>query len=309
MLAVAGELPRDEERWSFELKWDGVRLIAHAGNGRVRYESRRLRDVTATYPELQGLGAELGDGPVILDGEVVALDDGGRPSFQLLQERMNIGSAGAAAARAAQVPVAYLVFDVLWMDGRSTMDLPYTERRALLEELALSGAHWHTPPAFSGEGTATLDAARERRLEGVIAKRLDSTYRPGTRSGAWVKVKLLLREEFVIGGWMPGEGARAGRLGALLVGRYRDGRLHYTGSVGTGFTERMLEHLGGLLAPLRRETSPFAEGAVRPGAVFVEPELVAEVEYRERTREGILRQPSFKGLRDDKEPHDVTDGD
>ncbi len=310
MLATpARELPAGEAAWAYELKWDGIRAVAHIDGSGLRLESRNLKPLTATYPELHGLAKQVGASPVILDGEIVALDDAGRPSFQRLQERMGVTAPSEAARRAAITPAQYYVFDLLHLGDHSLLDLPYTERRRLLEYLEVEGAHWRTPSRFDGEGAgaATLDTARRYGLEGVVAKRLDSTYRPGTRSKAWLKVKLLEEEELVIGGWAPGEGRRAGAIGSLLVGRYDDrGVLHYCGGVGTGLTEAMLARLAERLTPLRRDTSPFAEGHVRRDAVYVEPRLVATVEFRERTAAGILRQPSFKGLRDDLDPRTVT---
>jgi bifunctional non-homologous end joining protein LigD len=208
-----------------------------------------------------------------------------------------------------QTPVAYLVFDVLHLDGRSTLALPYEERRDLLEGLALSGPHWQTPPWFRGDGDSVLQAARDQRLEGVVAKRLTSTYQPGRRSAEWVKVKPGRMQEVLVVGWTPGQGRRQGRPGALLLGVPRQGELRYAGKVGTGFTDRMLDELGEMLAPLRRSdpavtgTLPRAQVA---GATWVEPTLVGEVVFSEWTRDGRLRQPSWRGLRPDKEPEDVV---
>ena len=306
MLATTGDLPRDPSGWGFELKWDGVRVIAHCSATGLRLETRRLRDVTRTYPELRALGGELGQVGAILDGEVVALDEDGRPSFQLIQERMNVADAAVARRRAERVPVAYFVFDLLQLGGVATIGLPYIERRRLLEELGLAGPSWATPPWLPEDGEALLEVARQRRLEGVVAKRLTSTYQPGARTRDWLKIKLVEREEFVIGGWLPGEGGREGQIGSLAVGRYDDtGALRYCGGVGTGFTQSMLRDLEGLLQPIRRADSPFVGAQPKKGTVFVDPVHVADVEFRERTRDGILRQPSFKGLRPDKDPADV----
>jgi bifunctional non-homologous end joining protein LigD len=314
MLAVAApELPFDQGRWGFELKWDGVRAVAHgdgpAATGHLRLEGRSLRDVTATYPELAPVGRVLRAAGAVVDGEVVALDAGGRPDFQRLQERMGVTDRRVAVERAARVPTVYLVFDVLQVGGRPLIDRTYVERRALLGQLGLSGAGFATPPWFPGEGAATLQAARERKLEGVVAKRLDSPYLPGARSRLWRKVKFVHREEFVVGGWLPGEGARSGRIGSLLLGRHdADGPLRFCGAVGTGFTGAELERLQARLSPGRRRTSPFVGTQPRRGAVFVEPDLVVEVEFREVTRDGILRAPSYKGMRLDKSPRDVSNG-
>lgn len=302
MLACAGDLPGDEARWSFEVKWDGVRAIAYVRPGRLRLESRNLNEITDAYPEVRGLLRDLGMREAVLDGEIVAFDDSGRPSFERLQRRMHVRSAAAVRRLAASTPVVYAIFDLLYLDGRSLMALPYEQRRARLEELGLGGDAWRVPAAHPGRGRALLDATEAQGLEGIVAKRLDSRYEPGRRSSAWCKVKHTRRQELVIGGWLPGEGRRADRIGALLTGAFEDGGvLRYAGRVGTGFTDRTLRMLGERLEPLRRADNPFAGAPRLPrNAVFVEPELVAEVEFREWTEDGVMRAPSYKGLRDDK---------
>ena len=303
MLAtLAKELPADEDGWTFEFKWDGIRAIALWDGGRLRFETRNLRDVTRSWPELDGLGAALGSRPVVLDGEIVALDDRGVPSFQRLQERMHVADRNVAARKAATVPASFLVFDVLHLDGRDLMPLPWSGRRPLLESLGLAGPCWATTPSLPGAGRELLETARSRSMEGVICKRIDSPYVPGTRSKAWRKVKLVASDEFIVGGWMPGEGRRANRIGSLLLGAPDGaGGLDYVGNVGTGFTDAELARLESRLADCRRDASPFTGGgSPKRGAVFVEPELVVEVEYTERTKEGILRHPSYKGIRIDK---------
>jgi len=307
MLAtLAKTLSKDEDAYGFEVKWDGVRSIVYVSGGRVRIEARSGTDITSRYPELRDLGRALGATPAILDGEIVALDpDTGRPSFERLQRRMHVQSESAIRRLRRDVPVVYTIFDLLWLDGHSTMSLPYQERRRLLEELKLAGPAWHTPAYHPGEGSALLDATRAQGLEGVVAKRLDSPYEPGARSRCWLKVKNQLSQEFVIGGWLPGEGSRA-RLGALLLGVYEGDRLVYAGRVGTGFTEAELDRLLKLLEARRRPDSPFSPPPPVKGAIWVEPDLVAEVEFTEWTRAGILRHPSYNGLRDDKDPKEVV---
>jgi bifunctional non-homologous end joining protein LigD len=305
MLARAGRLPPDDEDWAFEIKWDGVRAITYWQPGELRIESRNLNDVSARYPELRALGPELGSREAVLDGEIVAFDEDGRPSFERLQRRMHVASPSAIRQFANEEPVSYVIFDLLYLDGRTTMKLPYRERRALLEGLELIGPAWQTPAYHVGEGRELLAAAAEQRLEGVVAKRLDSPYRPGRRTDEWLKVKNVNRQELVIGGWLPGKGARAGRLGALLVGYYerdenRQRVLRYAGRVGTGFNEDDLERLGEKLATIPRSSSPFSGTQPPRGANFVEPELVAEIEFRQWTHDRILRHSSYKGLRDDK---------
>jgi len=311
MLAVNGELPSVPAAWSFEVKWDGVRAIAYARPGRLRLESRNLNDITQTYPELRGLLDDLGMREAVLDGEIVTFDESDpahpRPSFERLQRRMHVSSPSAVRRLSQSHPVLYAIFDLLYLDGQPLMDLPYRDRRARLEELELQGPAWRVPSAHPGAGATLLEATAAQGLEGVVAKRLDSRYEPGRRTGAWLKIKHTLRRELVIGGWIPGEGRRADRIGALLMGYYEDGRFCYAGRVGTGFTERTLAELERRLTPLRRDSSPFqgAPGLPRE-AVFVEPCLVAEIEFREWTAGRVMRAPSFKGLREDKSPREVA---
>jgi bifunctional non-homologous end joining protein LigD len=305
MLARSGTLPRDDGRWAYEIKWDGVRAIGYVEGGRLRLESRNGRDITPRYPELRELGRALGSREAVLDGEVVAFDPDGRPSFQRLQGRMHLSSEHAVRRLAEREPVSYVIFDLLHLDGRLLLDLPYAQRRERLLELGLNGPRWQTPSHHVGDGAAMLEASRAQGLEGVLAKRMDSTYAPGRRAGAWVKVKNVRRADVVVGGWLPGEGNRSGRIGALVVGYYDD-ELRYAGRVGTGFTQSELARLGERLAPLERDTSPFSGRQPPRETRFVEPELVCTVEYSEWTQARTLRQPSYKGLRDDVSPEDVT---
>jgi len=303
-------VPPDDENWAYEIKWDGIRAIAYCETGRLRLESRTLRDITATYPELRAIAAELGSTDAILDGEIVAFDEDGRPSFERLQGRMNLASESAVRRRISDCPVTYLVFDLIYLDGRTLINLPYTERRERLEALGLEGPGWQTPSYHRGDGKSLLDLTRQRGLEGLVAKRLDSRYLSGRRTRAWLKVKNLMGQELVIGGWLPGQGRRAGTLGALLVGYYEDEdgeqHLRYAGRVGTGFTDEELDRLAAKLGPLRTKKSPFTGRQPPREAVFVEPELVAEVAFREWTKARTLRAPVYKGLRPDKKPGEVV---
>jgi bifunctional non-homologous end joining protein LigD len=305
MKATLAELPQDEEAYGYEIKWDGVRAIAYCSGGRVRLESRNLRDITAQYPEVRALGRQLGARDAVLDGELVALDEDDRPSFQRLQRRMHLADDAAIRRRAREVPVTYMLFDLLYLDGESTLALPFEERRERLEELGLAGDRWQTPSYHRGEGRALLEATSRHGLEGIIAKRLDSIYAPGRRTTAWLKVKNVRAQEVVIGGWAPGKGRREETIGALLAGYYEDGELRYAGKVGTGFSDDDLRRLDRLLEPLRREDSPFTGRQPPKGSTFAEPRLVAEVEFNEWTNTGTMRHPSFKGLRDDKDPLEV----
>ncbi|HEX2026697.1 MAG TPA: non-homologous end-joining DNA ligase [Nitriliruptorales bacterium] len=306
MLAVAGDIPDDDRSWAYEFKWDGVRAVALCRDGSAPLISRNGNDLTVTYPELATI--DLRGCDAVLDGEIVALDASGRPSFTRLQQRFGVADRTAAALRSHAVPVVYLAFDLLHLDARRLTELPLQERRALLEALPVGGV-WHVPASHHGEGHAVLQAARSLGLEGVVAKRLGSRYEPGRRSHAWRKVKLPTRERFLIGGWLPASGGRAGTVGALLLGQYdvdpasarrrrRPQRLVYVGSVGSGFTAAELDALGRLLAELRRETSPFELGTPRPGATWVEPRLVVEVGYRDWTPAGVIRQSVYGGRRD-----------
>ena len=297
MLAKTGKLPDDDERWAYEIKWDGVRAIAYSDPGRIRFESRNHNDISAAYPELKALNRSLSSHRAILDGEIVSFDAEGRPSFGRLQSRMHVRSESQARRLAKEAPVVYVAFDLLWLDGHSLMALPYTERRARLKALGLEGPHWQTPDHVVGDGVAVLEASQASGLEGIMAKRLDSPYEPGKRSPCWVKIKNVRREDVVVGGWLPGEGRRRDRIGALLVGVEEDGALRYAGRVGTGFTDSELDRLRGELT--EREGSPFTKGSPPRGAVFVEPNRVAEVEFSEWTGDGMMRHPSYKGLREE----------
>lgn len=314
MLAHASGYPTNEHEYAFELKWDGVRAIAYVEGGRLTLRSRNLNNITAQYPELRGLAEALRSRQVVLDGEIIALDEHGRPSFQLLQNRLGVVQKGLAQKRSAEVPVIYIVFDILYLDGHDVMPLPYEERRELLESLPLTGPAWRVAPANIGDGKHLLEMPG---WEGVVAKRLGSAYEPGARSRAWIKIKRQKRQELVVAGWTEGKGSRNGRIGALILGYYdatpdearergARPRFLYAGSVGTGFTQATLEGLKRLLEPDVRDTSPFDAPIDKKGVTFVEPRYVAEFEFTEWTADGKLRHPSFKGLREDKDPHQVV---
>jgi bifunctional non-homologous end joining protein LigD len=305
MLARTGDLPKDDSKWAYEIKWDGVRGIAYVEGGRMRLEARSGRDITARYPELRELGRALAGREAVLDGEVVAFDDAGRPSFQKLQGRMHLASEHTVRRLAQSDPVHYVVFDLLWLDGRSLTDLPYTERRERLVELGLEGPTWRTPANHVGDGAAMLEASRAQGLEGIIAKKLDCPYQPGRRTPWWVKVKNVRETDVVIGGWLPGEGRRSNQFGALVVGFYEDGELKYAGRVGTGFDEAELNRLGRLFADHARDDSPFAGRQPPRETNFVDPVLIAHVGYGEWTQTRTLRHPRYLGLRDDLDPETV----
>jgi bifunctional non-homologous end joining protein LigD len=307
MLAKPGGLPRDDDAYAYEVKWDGVRALVAVDGGRARARSRRGRDITPTYPELRELGRALGATEVLLDGELVAFDPDGRPSFERLQRRMH-ASETAARRLAPTLPVTYVAFDILHLDGRSRLALPYRERRQLLDGLELEGPHWRAPASHAGDGEDMVRASREQGLEGVVAKRLDSPYEPGRRTGAWIKIKHRRTAKLVVGGWMPGDGGRRGRIGSLLTGFHddEDGTLRYAGRVGSGLREEHLDRLAALLEPLRTTSSPFHGRQPPRGAVFAEPQLVVQVEFAEWTHSHTLRAPVFVALLEGADPTEVT---
>ncbi len=304
MLATSGPLPAGGG-WGYEFKWDGVRAVAHIDHRAVRVFARSGAEITAAYPELAGLASAVDS--AILDGEIVALDNSGRPSFTVLSERMHVRDARRAAVLAATRPVTYMIFDVLALDGADLCDRPYRTRRHILERLALTGGHWLVPPTF-GDGPATRAAASEYQLEGVMAKRLTSVYRPGTRSPDWIKVKIDQTAEFVVGGWRPG----ARTLGALLVGVPAAGGLAYRGRVGGGISAATERALLAALRPLAVDRSPFMTEIPKletKGANWVRPELVVEVRYGQQTPDGRLRFPRFLRMRPDLTPGDLERAD
>ncbi|MGA7835153.1 MAG: non-homologous end-joining DNA ligase, partial [Acidimicrobiales bacterium] len=310
MLALAGELPSSDSGWAYEFKWDGVRAMVYVEGGRVRALTRNDKSLTSTFPELHDIGLYLGSRSAILDGEIVALDKNNRPSFSTLSRRLHLTSKAAIEKLARTTPASFFAFDLLYLEGRSLLDLPYDERRALLDSLKLNGDTFATPPSITNTPGADVQRiAEERGLEGVVAKRRRAAYSPGFRNGDWVKVKNFHAQEVVIGGWTEGQGERAGSLGALLLGVPTNGGLAYVGKVGTGFSAAVRTELLERLRPLARRSSPFstplthAETAL---AHFVRPELVGEVQYAEWTPDGFLRQPSWRGLRLDKGAEDVV---
>ncbi|HEU4426931.1 MAG TPA: non-homologous end-joining DNA ligase [Pilimelia sp.] len=303
MLATTGRLPVGAG-WAYEFKWDGVRAVAALRGGAARLWARSGAEITIAYPELAPLGRLLDD--AIIDGEIVVFNEAGRPSFTMLAERMHVRDPGRAAKLAASLPVMYMIFDLLRLDRVDLTGQPYAQRREILESLALDGSHWLVPPSLS-DGAATTAAAEENSLEGVVAKRVNSTYRPGVRSPDWVKVKLEATEDLVVGGWRPG----ARRVGGLLVGvPTGDGRLRFRGRVGGGIGNAAERALLAALEPLRTPTSPFATDVPREdahGAIWTRPEIVVEVKYGQRTPDGRMRFPRFLRLRPDKKPDEVAD--
>jgi bifunctional non-homologous end joining protein LigD len=274
MLATSGKLPGNDG-WAYEIKWDGVRALAYVDGKSLHLESRNLLDITARYPELSDLPSGVSATEAILDGEVVAFDEHGKPSFSTLQRRMHVADAHAVRAHVTATPILYAIFDVLFVDGESLMERPWTERRAVLDDLVTPGDRWRVPASHS-DGAALADASRAQGLEGIVAKRTKSLYVPGRRSADWVKVKNIRRQEVVVGGWLAGAGRREGTIGAIIVGVYEGDDLRFAGKVGTGFTDAELDRVSGILAPLSRPTSPFVNKVPYKQARFVEPVLIAE---------------------------------
>ncbi len=311
MLATLGSLPREDERWAFEMKWDGVRTLVRISDDGVRLVSRNGIDMAASYPEVAAIGATAGGRQMLLDGEIVSLDPAGRPSFRRLQKRMHVVNPAAATRLARSDPAVLLVFDLLWLDEQSLLRQPYTDRRARLEALGLAGPAWQTPPSFAGPGSKAVAVSQEQGLEGVVAKRLSSVYTPGRRSPDWVKIKNMRAQEVVIGGWTPGKGRRTGMIGALLLGLPEaegGAGLRYVGKVGTGFTDAMLRDLASHLEPLACAASPFVQvpSPDARDARWVQPLIVGEVAFTEWTSDGRLRHPAWRGLRPDKSPAQVV---
>jgi bifunctional non-homologous end joining protein LigD len=320
MKAVSGDLPADDGTWAYEVKWDGMRVLvgvdgtaAAGAPGAVRGVSGNGLDVGVRFPELDGLAGHLAGHRAVLDGEVVAFDAEGRTDFGRLQPRMHASTAAKVAALRSEVAVTYVIFDLLRLDGVDTFGLPYLDRRELLVDLVETEGDWSVPAHQLGDGQALFDAAAAHGLEGVMAKKVDSTYQPGKRSSAWRKVKVRRRQEVVIGGWSTGTGNRSKTMGALLVG-VRDpgdegGPLRFAGGVGTGFTDATLRDLMARLGPLATDDCPFdprPPTAITRTAHWVRPELVAEVEFAHWTGDGRLRHPAHLGLRIDKDPATVV---
>jgi len=294
MLATLSDgLPPGSD-WLYEIKWDGYRALGYVRGGEARLVSRNDNDLTARFPEIaKALAKAVRSPECVVDGEVCALDDEGRPSFSAMQQ----GKSGTA--------IVYAVFDVLEIDGAPVLDLPLVERRERLEQLLDARQKNIQISATFDDGEGLYDAAVERGLEGVMAKRPQSRYAEGKRTRDWLKVKTHGREEFVICGWTKGQGKREGRFGSLVLGTYRGDELHWVGNCGTGFSERAIDELLAKLKPLRNDQCPFSAmpkmPKVRKGdVVWVEPKLVCEVEFAEWTHDGHLRAPSFQGLREDK---------
>ncbi len=307
MLAGGNGIPPDSEAYQLEPKLDGQRIIAIVQPHGVILTNRRGGEATATYPELAGLAEALAPQAAVLDGEVVSFNEKGQTSFQRLQRRMHVRQPPSRLL--AETPVAFVAFDVLWLDGELLVDRPQHDRRRVLDDLGIKGEAWQTAPVLDASPDDLLQACRALGLEGFMAKRLDAPYLPGRRSTAWCKVKCGRRREFVVGGWSSGQGRRQESIGSLALGCYdttpkeaerrgRPPRLFYVGQAGSGLNEEMIGQLRRLFAQISVASSPFVN-ATPPKLHYVTPMLVAEVAYSEVTEAGTIRQPSVKGLRTD----------
>ncbi len=300
MRATVGD-STDDPAWAAELKWDGLRTQVATDGRAVLARSSRGRDITEQFPELADLGRRLGTSAV-LDGELVVFE-GDRPSFPRVLQRLN--SLRAGERRLADNPAVYVVFDLLVLDGNPLLELPYATRRQVLDDLDVDGPSSRLSPSVPGGGSELLALARQRDLEGIVVKRLDSTYRPGIRTANWRKVKIRLRQEFVVGGWLAGQGSLEDGIGSLVLGVWEDGELVVAGLAGSGLTDGDRRRLTDQL--VERPTPPFTEVPAFPRRpTWVEPELVAEIEFGDWPADGMLRHPVFLGLRDDRDPTDIT---
>jgi len=309
MKAKLAETPATSNEWATEIKWDGVRAIAFCEHGELRLQGRRLNDITELFPEISPLADVPAADGTILDGELVAFDEYGIPDFQRVQKRLRRSrDPGRAPKRSYQA--TFVIFDLLQADGEDLRSLPYRERRQRLEALDLHGRTWQTPDYLVADIESTLEATAEQGLEGLVVKRLDSTYHGGRAGRDWLKLKNHLRQEFVVGGWLPGNGSREDTIGSLLLGYWdnREGRgehLRYAGRVGSGFSLGDLDVIADDLAGFERDDSPFEDMPATPGARFVNPLRVIEVEFADWTHDLRLRHPVFIGMRRDKAPGEV----
>lgn len=315
MMATLAQDAFDDDGWIFEPKWDGVRALATCSEDETMLLSRNHNDITITYPEIAKLHERLVCFDAIVDGEIVAMHQG-RPSFERLQSRINLQNERDIARIAKQIPVSFVAYDLLYLDGKSLLKTPLEERKELLGELVVISDNVQVSPFVEGEGTTLYEAACAQNLEGIVAKKLGSPYRPGKRGKDWLKIKTTKEADLVIGGWSKGEGSRSSSFGALLVGAIDEEGLRFVGAVGTGFSEKTMDALLPQLQDRASDQMPFTEdpramGTGRFGKpikdpVWVEPTLVARVEFRELTSTGRLRAPSFKGLRTDIRPSECT---
>jgi bifunctional non-homologous end joining protein LigD len=301
MLATLVDDPFSDPEWIFETKWDGFRSICFVKNGKARFVSRNQIEMTAQYPELADVGKQVEAKQAILDGEIVALDQDGRPRFQLLQPR--VGRKSGLQALRGKGKIVYYVFDLLYADGYDLMPCSVVERKAVLEQILRPAGFIKFSEHIEEDGEAFFKQIEKFHLEGMIAKRASSPY-VQKRSSDWLKVKTIQRSEVVVGGYTEPRGSRS-HFGALVVGLYRDRQLHYVAHVGGGFNQRSLADIYKLMQPLKTKQSPFVDAPKTNEPVqWLKPKLVAEVKFSEWTADARLRHPVFIGLREDKKPEE-----
>jgi bifunctional non-homologous end joining protein LigD len=301
MLATLVDEPFSDPEWIFETKWDGFRSICFVKNGKARFVSRNQIEMTAQYPELAEVGKQVEAKQSILDGEIVALDQNGKPRFQLLQPR--VGRKSGLQSLRGKGKIVYYVFDLLYRDGYDLMPCPVVERKAVLEQILRPAGFIKLSEHIEGDGEAFFKQIEKFHLEGMIAKRAASPY-VQKRSSDWLKVKTIQRSEVVVGGYTKPRGSRS-YFGALVVGLYKDRDLHYVAHVGGGFNHRTLAEIYQLMQPLKTKQSPFVDAPKTNEPVqWLKPKLVAEVKFSEWTADARLRHPVFIGLREDKNPED-----
>jgi DNA ligase D-like protein (predicted ligase)/DNA ligase D-like protein (predicted 3'-phosphoesterase) len=303
MLAKEKDEPFNDKDWLFEIKWDGFRTIAYV-NEEVSLKSRNGKELKDNFPELSELKKLTSE--AVLDGEIVIVKEK-KANFQAMLERAKVVMPIEAELRSARTPAVYVIFDILEKDGKSLLDLPLIERKKILSKSVKEGPHVLLSDYIEEKGEAYYEAAIEKNLEGIMAKKKTSTYQPGIRSSSWLKIKKLRTCDCVITGFTKGSGARKGTLGALLLGLYDENKkLNYVGKVGTGFTQNTLKSLIGQFQGLQTDESPFETNEVSEKVIWLKPKLVCEVIYQTITHEGSLRMARFRGIREDKDPNECT---
>jgi bifunctional non-homologous end joining protein LigD len=305
MLATLVDKPFSDPKWLFETKWDGVRAVCFLKKGKARFISRNQLEMTGQYPELAGIAASIKATNAILDGEIVALDEHGVSRFQLLQRRLGRKDAGEIGRLASTTRLAYYVFDVLHLDGLDLTTCNLLERKTILETILKPSKNVRFSDHIIGAGEQLFEVIAKVPLEGMIAKRLESTY-VQKRSADWLKIKTTLESEVVVGGYTQPRNSRS-FFGALVVGLYQDGELHYVAHTGGGFNQKTLEHVYKLMQPLKTSASPFVDPPKTNEPVqWIKPKLVAQVKFSEWTADRRMRHPIFLGMRTDKKPLECT---